>query len=82
LAPQVDGGAGQRVQRLPLAVPLAAPRPQAGVEVIQRVEVPATTTSPEPDKEEIEEWDLDDLARQVYPLIRRMLVIERERLPR
>ncbi len=47
----------------------------AGQSVVQRVELAPSTV-----EEKEEQPDLDQLARQVYPLIKRMLAIERERL--
>jgi hypothetical protein len=51
-----------------------------GKEIVQR----SIVTQPEKGRaaeEEEPELDLDDLAREVYPLIKRMLAIERERMP-
>jgi hypothetical protein len=51
-----------------------------GAQVVQRAveEKPVTGKAP---ATAAEEPNLDDLARQVFPLIKRMLAIERERLP-
>ena len=80
VAPPAHVASSQAVQRLPLAAPPAAPRPEATV--IQRAQEPEVGDSPEPEAEQPVDWDLDGLARRVYPLIRQMLAIERERLPR
>ncbi len=47
-------------------------------EMVQR----EVTTQPSPveTKEEEEKVDLDDLARKIYPLVKRMLAVERERV--
>ncbi len=49
-----------------------------GIGVVQRVEE-AETIAGQPPEEGEEEMDLDKLARQVYPIIRRLLAVERER---
>jgi hypothetical protein len=54
-----------------------APSPRR-VEVVQRTEGEAATEEPTT-KEEKQGVDLDDLARQIYPLIKRMLAVEQER---
>ena len=66
------------IQRQPVAPSVDLTVAARGVEVVQRaVETPPErgTTS----EEEGPELDLDHLARQVYPLIKRMLAVERER---
>jgi hypothetical protein len=64
----------QTIQRVSEPVITAAPEPAAPT-IVQRTL--AEETKPEP-----EEVDLTDLAQQVYPLIKRMLLIERERTSR
>jgi len=49
-----------------------------GIAVVQRVEEAETIASQPPEEGE-EEMDLDKLARQVYPIIKRLLAVERER---
>lgn len=55
----------------------------SGAHVVQRAvaDEPEPGASPPAEAEETG-VDLDDLARQVYPLIKRLLAVERERLPR
>jgi hypothetical protein len=68
------------LRRQPLDVALGLPLVSPGIQVVQRdvVETPEVPETPEAG-EEMPGPDLDDLARQVYPLIKRMLAIERER---
>jgi hypothetical protein len=68
------------VQRLPLAVSPGAPIVQRTVGEAEAV-VQRAISEGVGAEEEKAELDLDDLARQVYPMIKRMLAIERERLP-
>jgi hypothetical protein len=81
LAPLSRPPAAEAVQRLPLTVSPGAPLVQSAVgegeAIVQReedegIEPEVGDSAP----------DLDDLARQVFPFIKRMLAIERERLPR
>ena len=77
VAPVGGFAAEALVQRLPLAV---VPRPETestGAILVQRQDGtgPATSAAPA----EKAEPDLDQLARQVYPLVKRMLAVERER---
>ena len=51
-----------------------------GKEIMQRSIVTRPETRGDTEEEQ-SELDLDDLAREVYPLIKRMLAIERERMP-
>jgi hypothetical protein len=58
--------------------PAAASTPPA---VIQRAKEEKTATSDQPQDKPVEAPELDKLARQIYPLIKRMLAVERERRP-
>lgn len=65
------------------AGPLAAPAPELETSppsgVVQREPLPAPPPEPEATPAAGAASDLDDLARQVYPLIKRLLAVERER---
>jgi hypothetical protein len=69
---------GEMLQREALAISMDLAPPPRRVEVVQRAEMEMTPAA-EPAEEEESGTDLDNLARQVYPLIKRMLAIERER---
>jgi hypothetical protein len=82
LPPASGPALAEVVQRQPAPVSLGSAVASDSTQVVQRLEVgekeegePVTKGEDEP------EMDLDDLARQVYPLIRRMLAVERERRP-
>jgi hypothetical protein len=68
------------VQRQPLAISPALDTAARGIEIVQRVETPPAAAA-EPPAAEAPQPNLDDLARQIYPLIKRMLAVERERRP-
>ncbi len=66
------------IQRQPVAPSVDLTVATQGADVVQRaVETPPETGLTT--EEEGSELDLDHLARQVYPLIKRMLAVERER---
>jgi hypothetical protein len=66
------------IQRQPVAPSVDLTVAAQGADVVQRaVETPPETGLTT--EEEGSELDLDHLARQVYPLIKRMLAVERER---
>jgi hypothetical protein len=80
LAPQPP--AGELVQREPLAISMDLAPPLRRVEVVQRdvaVEEEEETSITEAPGVEEPKANLDDLARQIYPIIKRMLAVERER---
>jgi hypothetical protein len=71
-----------RVQREDASMPVAKQNGNAPAKSTTPTGTPATTTTPAtpPAKPtEPAEPDLHDLARKIYPIIRRMLAIERER---
>jgi hypothetical protein len=73
----------QRQPEAPAPSPVVPSRPESGREgMVQRAgeEPPlATVTPPQPPAGESTPPNLDSLARQIYPLIKRMLAVERER---
>ncbi len=78
LPPAPRLASAEMLQRQPSAsAPDLAMQPE-GIGVVQRVEE-AETIAGQPPEEGEEEMDLDKLARQVYPIIRRLLAVERER---
>ncbi|NJN93509.1 MAG: hypothetical protein HC875_05145 [Anaerolineales bacterium] len=64
----------------PEAVPPPAAAADSEAGPIQRVEDTEISFSEEPESPAAE-LDLDNLARQVYPLVKRMLAVERDRRP-
>lgn len=71
-----EGGVATVIQRTPIETPAIPSAIPSGEGFIQRVEsTPPQVTAPT----QAQGPDLDDLARKIYPLIKRMLSIERER---
>ena len=67
------------VQRQAVEVPAGPPEPSpAGAGLAQRVSLGPPETGIR-SRDEEPRLDLDDLARQVYPFIKRMVAVERER---
>ena len=86
-APVVDSSATQTVQRLVVpgfaqtvssAAPMAA-APAAPQGTVQRISESQAAANAASDVESAPPPNLDDLARKVMPIIKRMLVVERER---
>jgi hypothetical protein len=68
------------IQRYAAAEPTAPVISTTPAAVVQRVEEQTLVAAASPPGEETAP-NLDDLARQVYPLIKQMLAVERERRP-
>ncbi|UCC86440.1 MAG: hypothetical protein JSV81_16535 [Anaerolineales bacterium] len=77
LPPAPRLSAGDMLQREALAISMDLAPPPRRVEVVQRLEGEVETVPSQ--AAEGGKPDLDRLARQVYPLIKRMLAVERER---
>jgi hypothetical protein len=67
------------IQREALAISMDLAPPPRRVDVVQRALVEEETSVSEVPGGEQPEANLDELARQIYPLIKRMLAVERER---
>jgi len=67
------------IQRQPVVPSVDLTAAARGAKVVQRAVETPPETGLMPEDEERPELDLDHLARQVYPLIKRMLAVERER---
>ena len=67
------------IQRQPVAPPVDLTVAAQGTDVVQRAVETPPETGLATTEEEGPELDLDHLARQIYPLIKRMLAVERER---
>jgi hypothetical protein len=80
LPPPPRASSAGLIQRQPSALAPDVAVSSQRVGVVQRAQEgePAASASPVEEKPELE---LDDLARQIYPLIKRMLAVERERRP-
>ncbi len=80
LPPPPRASSAGLIQRQPSALAPDVAVPSQRVGVVQRAQEggPAASASPVEEKPELE---LDHLARQIYPLIKRMLAVERERRP-
>ena len=80
LPPPPRSSSSGLIQRQPsaLAPDVAVSSQRLGV--VQRVQEAEPEASASPVEEE-PELELDHLARQIYPLIKRMLAVERERRP-
>jgi hypothetical protein len=70
---------GEMLQREALAISMDLAPPPRRVEVVQRAEEELITSDVSGEGKETKELNLDDLARQIYPLIKRMLAVDRER---
>jgi hypothetical protein len=81
LSPQQDQAQAEQPQsQLPLAETIQRqPDPVVGTFVPQDIVVQRAEGEEEDD--ESEELDLTELSRRIYPLVKRLLAIERERMP-
>ncbi len=79
-APVADWLASEElVQRQPLVSPARPVEVSPGVGLLQRVIETSPPVESEPAETERSGPDLNDLARQIYPIIKQMLAIEQER---